>query len=122
MFCRVSPDDLSRQLKSLEPDLEQKEQPTATSGSHLLGDITWTKSLKRLYTLIVQCLDNNEPVLLVGGTGCGKTTVCQVGGGIAWAEAEDLAACFDIICISDVITSVCILCVPVVVFFSVFFI
>ena len=41
-------------------------------------DIVWTKSMRRLYVLIMEALKNNEPVLLVGETGSGKTTVCQV--------------------------------------------
>ena len=39
--------------------------------------ITWTKSMRRLYLLIIRALRNHEPVLLVGETGSGKTTVCQ---------------------------------------------
>ncbi|CAG8485903.1 6023_t:CDS:10 [Diversispora eburnea] len=42
------------------------------------NDIVWTKAMKRLFTLVVQCLRFNEPVLLVGDTGSGKTTVCQI--------------------------------------------
>lgn len=40
-------------------------------------DIVWTSSMRRLYVLIRQALKHNEPVLLVGPTGCGKTSVCQ---------------------------------------------
>ncbi|MCJ1389381.1 hypothetical protein MMC18_002238 [Xylographa bjoerkii] len=39
--------------------------------------IVWTQSMRRLYVLITQALRNNEPVLLVGQTGCGKTSICQ---------------------------------------------
>ena len=49
--------------------------------SHSTGSsaqIVWTKSMRRLYLLIVKALENNEPVLLVGNTGCGKTTMCQI--------------------------------------------
>uniref|UniRef100_A0ACD5W9Q4 Uncharacterized protein n=1 Tax=Avena sativa TaxID=4498 RepID=A0ACD5W9Q4_AVESA len=42
------------------------------------GNITWTKSMWRLYFLIERCYRSREPVLLVGETGGGKTTVCQV--------------------------------------------
>lgn len=28
--------------------------------------------------LVEKCLKNKEPVLLVGETGCGKTTICQL--------------------------------------------
>ena len=40
--------------------------------------ITWTRSMRRLYTLVSHALKHHEPVLLVGETGCGKTTICQV--------------------------------------------
>jgi midasin len=41
-------------------------------------EIVWTKSMRRLYALVSQALRRNEPVLLVGETGSGKTTICQV--------------------------------------------
>lgn len=41
-------------------------------------DVIWTKSMRRLYLLVTEALRNNEPVLLVGETGSGKTTVCQI--------------------------------------------
>ncbi|CAD6568985.1 MAG: hypothetical protein ASARMPRED_002259, partial [Alectoria sarmentosa] len=41
-------------------------------------DIVWTKSMRRLYVLVTEALRNDEPVLLVGETGSGKTTICQV--------------------------------------------
>ena len=37
-----------------------------------------TKSLLRLLTLVLKCMERREPVLLVGETGCGKTTVVQL--------------------------------------------
>lgn len=40
--------------------------------------VVWTKAMRRLSVLISAAIGNNEPVLLVGETGCGKTTVCQV--------------------------------------------
>ncbi|KAK9767839.1 AAA ATPase midasin [Basidiobolus ranarum] len=42
------------------------------------SSVAWTKAMKRLFTLVAQCIRFNEPVLLVGDTGCGKTTVCQM--------------------------------------------
>ncbi|KAL6643149.1 hypothetical protein ACP70R_021330 [Stipagrostis hirtigluma subsp. patula] len=42
------------------------------------GSVTWTKSMWRLYFLIERCYRAREPALLVGETGGGKTTVCQV--------------------------------------------
>lgn len=40
--------------------------------------IVWTSSMRRLYSLLLRALQSNEPVLLVGETGCGKTSVCQM--------------------------------------------
>ena len=43
-----------------------------------LQGVIWTKSMRRVYVLVNEALKNKEPVLLVGETGSGKTTVCQV--------------------------------------------
>ncbi|KAL8689253.1 MAG: hypothetical protein Q9218_005036, partial [Villophora microphyllina] len=40
--------------------------------------IVWTQSARRLYVLVTEALESREPVLLVGETGTGKTTICQV--------------------------------------------
>ena len=47
-----------------------------TKASH--GKLSMGKSMQRLLSLIHKCWKNGEPVLLVGETGCGKTTACQV--------------------------------------------
>ncbi|GAB4842594.1 hypothetical protein Ancab_012570 [Ancistrocladus abbreviatus] len=41
-------------------------------------NIVWTGSMWRLYFLVERCYRMREPVLLVGETGGGKTTVCQL--------------------------------------------
>ncbi|KEF59451.1 uncharacterized protein A1O9_04295 [Exophiala aquamarina CBS 119918] len=43
-----------------------------------VGTIVWTSAMRRLFVLVSEALKNNEPVLLVGETGCGKTQICQV--------------------------------------------
>ena len=43
-----------------------------------IGGLVWTGSLKRLFTLVGWCMKFNEPFVLVGDTGGGKTTVCQL--------------------------------------------
>ncbi len=43
-----------------------------------LNTVALTQSLRRLLVLVGQCIRNSEPVLLVGETGCGKTTVIQL--------------------------------------------
>ena len=40
--------------------------------------VVWTRAMRRLFVLVAHAIRNNEPVLLVGETGCGKTTVCQM--------------------------------------------
>ncbi|KAJ5172825.1 Midasin [Penicillium capsulatum] len=46
--------------------------------TQLPAGIVWTKAMRRLFILVSRALTNNEPVLLVGETGCGKTQLCQV--------------------------------------------
>ncbi|QIX00355.1 hypothetical protein AMS68_005872 [Peltaster fructicola] len=45
---------------------------------HRASGLVWTKAMLRLYVLVARAIEHNEPVLLVGDTGCGKTTVCQM--------------------------------------------
>ncbi|KAF3906566.1 Midasin [Dactylellina cionopaga] len=52
-------------------------RPSPTFGD-LGADVVWTKAMARLYTLLESAILKNEPVLLVGETGCGKTTVCHL--------------------------------------------
>lgn len=42
------------------------------------GGVVWTKAMRRLFVLVAHAIRNDEPALLVGETGCGKTTVCQM--------------------------------------------
>ncbi|EAU86094.2 MDN1 midasin family protein [Coprinopsis cinerea okayama7 len=42
------------------------------------ANVIWTKAMQRLFVLVARALKYNEPVLLVGETGSGKTSVCQV--------------------------------------------
>ncbi|XP_038899709.1 midasin isoform X2 [Benincasa hispida] len=49
--------------------------------SRILPNITLTKSMQRLWFLVERCYKNGrnrEPALLVGETGGGKTTICQL--------------------------------------------
>ncbi|KAJ5123897.1 Midasin [Penicillium bovifimosum] len=45
--------------------------------SELPAGVVWTKAMRRLFVLVSKAIKNNEPVLLVGETGCGKTQLCQ---------------------------------------------
>jgi midasin len=40
------------------------------------ASISWNQCMTRMFALAHINLTHNEPVLLVGETGCGKTTVC----------------------------------------------
>lgn len=42
------------------------------------SEVVWTHAMRRLFVLVVHAIRNNEPILLIGATGCGKTTVCQL--------------------------------------------
>ena len=44
----------------------------------ILGKVVWTKRLRILFHLVEHFYEHREPVLLVGETGSGKTTVCQL--------------------------------------------
>ncbi|CDK29573.1 unnamed protein product [Kuraishia capsulata CBS 1993] len=42
------------------------------------SNVIWTKAMRRLAVLVKTAMEYNEPILLVGETGCGKTTICQL--------------------------------------------
>ncbi|KAM7223879.1 hypothetical protein V8F06_000895 [Rhypophila decipiens] len=75
----IDPDHLYRK--------EAPEFPSAVSVDNNSQGVIWTKAMRRLYVLVKRAMQNNEPVLLVGETGCGKTTVCQL---IAEFDKKDL--------------------------------
>uniref|UniRef100_M4C1N6 Midasin n=1 Tax=Hyaloperonospora arabidopsidis (strain Emoy2) TaxID=559515 RepID=M4C1N6_HYAAE len=58
--------------------ISRNDGPRSSGNAAGLDKISLTKSLRRLFALVGRCLQNKEPVLLVGETGCGKTTVCQL--------------------------------------------
>lgn len=53
------------------------------------GSVIWTPAMRRLFVLVSTALQNNEPVLLVGETGCGKTQICQT-------VAQALRSCLNV--------------------------
>ena len=61
-------------------DEDELYKPTSAHKDPALSahGIVWTRSARRSQLLISEALKNNEPVLLVGETGSGKTTMCQV--------------------------------------------
>ncbi|KAH8296969.1 hypothetical protein KR044_002099 [Drosophila immigrans] len=72
-------------------DIHSKRESSAVSRQILAairnfnqrGDIVWTRNMTRMAVLTAKALQFDEPVLLVGPTGCGKTTVCQLLASIA---------------------------------------
>ncbi|CAA6669952.1 unnamed protein product [Spirodela intermedia] len=84
----VVQDILERRLrvKLSKQDLYIKEPGTSDSicetqkraGLQKTGKVIMTQSMWRLYFLVERCYKLREPVLLVGETGGGKTTVCQL--------------------------------------------
>lgn len=80
---------LERRLKKrVEPeklfDLSEDTSPVTRSCLERMATVSgfehifWTQDMRRLYVLVSKALSFKEPVLLVGETGCGKTTVCQL--------------------------------------------
>ncbi|KAG6007079.1 hypothetical protein E4U21_006341 [Claviceps maximensis] len=67
---KLDPRDLYSASKA--PELRMISETSNTQG------VVWTHAMRRLYVLVSRALKNNEPVLLVGETGCGKTTVVQL--------------------------------------------
>ncbi|KAL8708470.1 MAG: hypothetical protein Q9220_006627 [cf. Caloplaca sp. 1 TL-2023] len=74
--------------QTIEETMRSKIDVDAIYGAHRLSGsesiaseaygIVWTRSMRRLYVLVTEALKSREPVLLVGDTGSGKTTICQV--------------------------------------------
>ncbi|KAM5362516.1 hypothetical protein ACJZ2D_012506 [Fusarium nematophilum] len=67
---KIDPQDLYSATTA--PELKELSRKENSQG------VVWTHAMRRLYVLVARALRNNEPVLLVGETGCGKTTVCQL--------------------------------------------
>lgn len=60
----------TRMLTELNPAASVPEAPSSAA--------VWIPSTVRTYSLVAACLASDEPVLLVGETGTGKTTICQL--------------------------------------------
>lgn len=61
------------EISSLQTKLRNDE--ITVSG---VSGIAITKAMIRMWTLVYSAMKHHEPVLLIGETGCGKTTVCQM--------------------------------------------
>ncbi|KAF1972308.1 midasin [Bimuria novae-zelandiae CBS 107.79] len=70
---RVTVDEELMFSEDASPELKRcKEGAGADAG------VVFTKAMRRLFVLVAHAIRNNEPILLIGETGCGKTTVCQM--------------------------------------------
>ncbi|KZT42641.1 hypothetical protein SISSUDRAFT_1125502 [Sistotremastrum suecicum HHB10207 ss-3] len=59
-------------------DFAKGRTPSFPTPSYDVQDgLVWTSAMRRLYFLVMSALMQNEPVLLVGETGCGKTSICS---------------------------------------------
>ena len=67
-----------RTLQSLQEQIHREYLQSETAIPSGLKSIAITGTLQKMFKLIGLCLHYNEPVLLVGGTGCGKTTAVQL--------------------------------------------
>jgi midasin len=59
-------------------DAARAARRAAQDASALSVAMAWTPAARRLFALVESCLAHKEPALLVGETGCGKTSVCQL--------------------------------------------
>ncbi|KAI5058508.1 hypothetical protein GOP47_0026678 [Adiantum capillus-veneris] len=75
---KINMETLYSQLSVQSHIQEVKRHLVSKAGAMNFGKIVWTKSMTRLFSLVEQCYQHKEPVLLIGETGCGKTTVCQL--------------------------------------------
>lgn len=73
--CRVRLEEAK--LYDLERMAAERRWPLDLAAVRALP-VTWTKAMQRAFALVYQCYLAGEPVLLVGETGCGKTTVCEL--------------------------------------------
>jgi len=73
--CKIDEQEFYNTYFAKHDLAKQFEQMSSTLG---IPKLIVSQQLKRLAVLVHKCLRNKEPVLLVGETGCGKTTLCQV--------------------------------------------
>jgi len=69
---------LEQRLKDAAFQAEDVGSLEAADAAGLCQTIAWTPAMRRLFALVEGCMDHKEPALLVGETGCGKTSVCQL--------------------------------------------
>ncbi|KAG7670517.1 hypothetical protein KSW81_003079 [Nannochloris sp. 'desiccata'] len=65
-------------MQALYDSVDMPQMSEAEAVSSGVGRLVWTKTFRRMYWLLDRCLRTAEPALLVGETGLGKTSVCQL--------------------------------------------
>ena len=81
--CKLDPDSIyleftNQEEFSMSRELLNETLTSKAAGKHGINSIQWNLSFRRMATLVIKCIKNKEPVLLIGETGCGKTTLCQL--------------------------------------------
>ena len=67
-----------KMYRLFEPTVEGIVARLPFNGVPETKSMVWTNAMQRLFALVASALAHNEPVLLVGETGCGKTSICEV--------------------------------------------
>lgn len=78
LYRREGQEPVDRLRSLLDQGSSSGDDPEREALAASLRGIVWTRSMARVFTLVDRCLRSSEPVLLVGETGTGKTTVCQL--------------------------------------------
>lgn len=75
---KVDPNNLFSLHSSTSPVTKSILEAVLNNTLTEFGHVVWTFNMRRLAVLITKAFTFYEPTLLVGETGCGKTTICQV--------------------------------------------
>ncbi|RVE47722.1 hypothetical protein evm_007611 [Chilo suppressalis] len=75
---KVIPDNLFDLHQTTSPVTKSILETLLNNQLEEFSHVVWTYNMRRLAILIAKAFTFDEPVLLVGETGCGKTTICQV--------------------------------------------
>ncbi|XP_022815663.1 midasin isoform X2 [Spodoptera litura] len=75
---KVNPDNLFTLHPVTSPVTKSILETILNNQLEEFSHVVWTYNMRRLAVLIAKSFSFDEPVLLVGETGCGKTTICQV--------------------------------------------
>ncbi|XP_013162741.1 PREDICTED: midasin-like [Papilio xuthus] len=75
---KVNPDNLFSFHQNTSPVTKSILEIIINNNFNEFSHVVWTFNMRRLAVLIAKAFIFDEPVLLVGETGCGKTTICQV--------------------------------------------